>query len=86
MLYECAVALAEFVNEEQLERGQVFPPLSNIREVSHRLAVALIREAIRDGQATKITEKDAQNLEKFVAEKMYYPEYTPLVESRNITI
>ena len=86
MLYECAVALAEFVSDEELERGQVFPPLSKIRHVSHHIAVAFIREAIRDGQATKISEQDAANLEEFVANKMYYPEYVPLVEKRNVRI
>jgi malate dehydrogenase (oxaloacetate-decarboxylating)(NADP+) len=86
MLYVCAVALAEFVSPEELQRGQVFPPLSKIREVSHRLAVALIQEAIRDGQATKISKGDTEKLDEFVAQKMYYPEYVPLVEKRTIVI
>jgi malate dehydrogenase (oxaloacetate-decarboxylating)(NADP+) len=86
MLYVCAVALAEFVSPEELQRGQVFPPLSKIREVSHRLAVTLAQEAIRDGQATKISKVDAEKLDEFVAQKMYYPEYVPLVEKRTLVI
>lgn len=84
MLYTAAEALANFVPEEEVQQGKVFPSLSLIREVSHSIAVAVVEEAIRDGLATKITEKDEDNLEEFVAGKMYYPEYCPLVEKREI--
>ena len=80
MLYVAAKALAECVPPDVMERGQVFPPISSIRQVSHRIAVAVIEEAIRDGLATKISPDDAQNLDEFVARKMYYPEYVPLIE------
>jgi malic enzyme len=87
MLYVAAVALAEFVPPEDLAKGQVFPHISKIREVSHRIAVAVIKEAMATpGLATKVTSEDAQDLEGFVARKMYYPEYVPLVEKRNVTI
>jgi malic enzyme len=86
MLYVAAVALANFVPPEDLERGQVFPDLSDIRKVSHRIAVAVVEEAIRTGQATKVSKEDKENLDDFVSRKMYYPEYVPLVEKRTISI
>ena len=86
MLYIAAEALAKFVPEEEIAQGKVFPPIDRIREVSHRIAVAVIKEADRSGQATKLTEKDRANLDDFVARKMYYPEYVPLVEKRTVTI
>jgi malate dehydrogenase (oxaloacetate-decarboxylating)(NADP+) len=86
MLYVAAATLAEFVPPEDLEKGQVFPHISKIREVSHRIAVAVVKEAMADGQATKVSPEDAHDLEDFVARKMYYPEYVPLVEKRNVTI
>mmetsp|Transcript_42799 Transcript_42799/g.103532 ORF Transcript_42799/g.103532 Transcript_42799/m.103532 type:complete len:645 (+) Transcript_42799:153-2087(+) len=86
MLYIAAKALAECVPEEELGRGQVFPHISNIRMVSHKIAVAVIEEAMRDGLATKISAEDARDLNEFVARKMYYPEYVPLVEKRTVTI
>lgn len=86
MLYVAAEALAKFVSPEELERGVVFPSLNSIRAVSHRIAVAVIKEAMRDGLATKVTHKDAQDLNSFVSRKMYFPEYVPLVEKREITI
>jgi hypothetical protein len=46
--------------------------LDPIREVSHRIAVAIVKEAIRDGLAKKVSAEDAENLDDFVALKMYY--------------
>ena len=86
MLYIAAEALAKFVPDEAIANGQVFPKLSTIREVSHRIAVAVVEEAVRDGLATRVSAKDARDLDSFVHRKMYYPEYVPLVEKREVTI
>lgn len=86
MLYVAAEALATFLSEEDLQRGVVFPSLTSIRSVSHRIAVAVIEEAVKDGLATKISPQDAQDLNSFVSRKMYDPQYVPLVEKREITI
>mmetsp|Transcript_101438 Transcript_101438/g.293411 ORF Transcript_101438/g.293411 Transcript_101438/m.293411 type:complete len:624 (+) Transcript_101438:193-2064(+) len=80
MLYIAAKALAECVPEDVMAKGQVFPHISQIRLVSHRIAVAVIEEAMREGIATKISAEDAEDLNTYVASKMYYPEYVPLVE------
>ena len=86
MLYVAAEALANFVTDEDLEVGKVFPPLNQIRDVSRRVAVAVIRQAMEEGQATKLKGKDIEDLESFVQKKMYDPVYVPLVEKREITI
>lgn len=70
MLYIAAEALAKFVPDEDVAQGKVFPPISRIREVSHRIAVAVVEEAIRDGQANKVKKKDLEDLDKFVMRKM----------------
>ena len=80
MLYVAAKALAECVPEDVMAKGQVFPHISTIRQVSHRIAVAVVEEALREGLATKITADEAKDLDGLVARKMYYPEYVPLVE------
>lgn len=84
MLYIAAETLANFVPEEEVLQGKVFPPLNRIREVSHRMAVAIVQEAVRDGQATKVSSQD--DLDLRVKRKMYYPEYVPLVEKRELSI
>lgn len=86
MLYIAAEALANYVSDEDMATGRLFPKLPQIRQVSHAIAVAICREAIRDGLATKVSEADLDNLEAIVHRKMYYPEYVPLVEKRTITI
>ena len=54
--------------------------------VSRRVAVAVIEEAITTGIATKISADDRDDIDAYVAKKMYYPEYVPLVEKRTVSI
>jgi malate dehydrogenase (oxaloacetate-decarboxylating)(NADP+) len=86
MLYVAAEALATFVSDEDVKHGKVFPSVTSIRECSHRIAVAVVKEAVRDGLATRLSAADEADLEGFVDRKMYYPEYVPLVEKREISI
>ena len=86
MLYVAAEALANYLSEEELALGKVFPNLSTIRDVSKKVAVAVIEEAIRTGNCTKISEKDLRDLDAFVQSKMYDPIYVPIIEKRTITI
>jgi len=82
MLYIAAETLANFVSDEELAQGKVFPHIEKIREVSHKVAVSVAEEAVREGHATALKTKDKEDLELFFANKMYYPEYVPLVEKR----
>lgn len=86
MLYVAAEALANFVTEDELAEGKVFPNLATIRNVSKKVAIAVIEEAIRTDQASKLTEKDLTDLDGFVSRKMYDPVYVPLVEKRAIEV
>jgi malate dehydrogenase (oxaloacetate-decarboxylating)(NADP+) len=79
MLYIAAEALANFVPAEDAAQGRLFPPLTKIRDVSHSIAVAVVKEAMSAGLATKVRPQDTENLEGWIARKMYYPEYVPLV-------
>lgn len=86
MLYIAAEALANYVSPEEHAQGKVFPHISNIREVSHRIAVAVAEEAIRVGLSTRLKESDLENLPEIMTSKMYYPEYVPLIEKREVSI
>ena len=87
MLYVAAEALANFVSSDDHKQGKVFPPLSQIRDVSKSVAIAVIEQAIKEGQATKISDEiETKDLDTFVSKKMYDPVYVPLVEKREITI
>ena len=80
ILYVAAEALAHFVTDEELQEGKLFPPLSKIRDVSRRVAVAVIE------QARKMNDVTSDDLDAFVHKKMYDPVYVPLVETREVTI
>ncbi len=87
MLYVAAEALANFVTDDELAQGKVFPPLNQIRDVSRSVAVAVIKQAMEEGQASKIgSDINIDNLEEFVHKKMYDPLYVPIVEKREVTI
>ena len=49
MLYESAVALANCVNEEEKAKGQLFPDLTRIRDVSAAVGKAVISTAVAEG-------------------------------------
>lgn len=86
MLYVAAEALANFVSTEDHQQGKVFPPLNQIRDVSKCVAIAVIEQAVKEGQASKINETHIADMDAFVSKKMYDPVYVPLVEKREITI
>ena len=79
MLNAAAFALAGAVSEEEMECGMVFPRVRDIREVSHTVAVAVARSALADGIARATP--PSGDLERWVRESMYQPEYQPIVNS-----
>ena len=86
MLYVAAEALANYVSEDELKMGKVFPKQNTIRDVSKKVAIAVIEEAIKTDQAPRLIEKDLADLDAFVSRKMYDPIYVPLIEKRTISI
>jgi malate dehydrogenase (oxaloacetate-decarboxylating)(NADP+) len=72
MFSAAADALAGTVTEADLAQGSLFPPLSAVREISVRIACAVMEVAWRDGLAT--IERPA-DLEGFVRSRMYDPRY-----------
>ncbi|KAJ4456307.1 Malic enzyme [Paratrimastix pyriformis] len=51
MLYAAGMALSAQVTDEQVQRGQLFPSLANMRDISARIVVAVVRQAVEDGVA-----------------------------------
>lgn len=86
MLYVAAEALANHVTEEELSQGKVFPHISKIRDVSRRVAVAVVEQAMVEGQATKMYDYHISDIDEYVKKKMYDPVYVPLVEKREVEI
>jgi len=75
MFLAAANALAAQVTPADLEQGSLYPPLTNIRAVSARIAAAVAEVAYRRGLATK---PRPANLLEFVQKQMYDPHYSSL--------
>jgi malate dehydrogenase (oxaloacetate-decarboxylating) len=75
MFSVAARVLSEFSPAVKDPDGALYPPLECVREISHRVALAVGTEAMRAG-LTEITAPDS--LERAVANKMWTPRYVPL--------
>ena len=80
-----AHAVAESVSAADLKKGILFPPVSELREVSLRVAQAVGREAIKKGVSRPCVfssfwhENKEDKLEMLVEGMRWLPEYLPLV-------
>ena len=76
MLLAAAEALSEQADEATLRTGALLPPLERIREVSLRIALAVARVVIEAGLAGRGTPAE---LEPYLRDRMYRPDYRPYV-------
>ena len=80
MFYQGALACADALTDEELANGQVFASVSRIRDVSHKVAVAVVQSAI-DDKLNRFDFDDVNDIPSFVDRKMYYPYYVPLFQN-----
>jgi malate dehydrogenase (oxaloacetate-decarboxylating) len=74
MFSAAARVLTEFSPALKDPNGPLFPPLSDVREISFRVALAVGAEAVRAGLAST----NLDSLQQAVAKKMWTPHYVPL--------
>jgi malate dehydrogenase (oxaloacetate-decarboxylating)(NADP+) len=72
MFLVAARTLADCVTQERLQIGAIYPDQSELREVTLRIAVAVIRTVQSEGLVRRIPD---EQLEKTVADAMWYPDY-----------
>ena len=72
MFMVAARTLASLVNDDLLAAGSLFPPVAEVRDVSHRVARAVAEQAVADGFADPIVDVEA-----VIAQTMWYPAYLP---------
>ena len=67
-----ARCLAEYISQERLDVGAIYPDQSKLREVSEQIAVAVLQAATRQDPGKAVSQQQA---EKIVSQAMWYPEY-----------
>ncbi len=72
MFTVAAETVADMVTSKELEEGTLYPPLAQLREVSARIAVAVVKEAHHAGVGRHIHDED---IRKEVDKMMWFPEY-----------
>ncbi len=72
MFLAAAECLAGLVEEDALERGAVYPPLSDLHNISLEVAVAVARQAYDENLARLPRPAD---LREFIEAQMYSPKY-----------
>ena len=72
MLLAAAYELAAMVSEKDMATGAIYPPLSNIRQISIKIAAAVARQAWKQGFG-RIPELD--DIEQNIIDFMYNPSY-----------
>ncbi len=81
MFRAAAHALAEGLGEHDLAKGALYPTLDTIRDTSVRIAAAVAREAVRQGL---VTVQPPADIEQWISEAMYVPEYPRIPLERRI--
>lgn len=75
MFTVAANALGEYVSEQTLETGSLFPPLRELRSISRVIAKRVARQAMDDNVAPNISDDE---IETRLTEMMWSPEYLPV--------
>uniref|UniRef100_A0A0D9UXQ7 Malic enzyme n=2 Tax=Poaceae TaxID=4479 RepID=A0A0D9UXQ7_9ORYZ len=73
MLLAASEALADQSTQENFEKGSIFPPFTDIRKISARIAAKVAAKAYELGLATRLPQP--RDLEKYAESCMYTPVY-----------
>lgn len=85
MFYAASKALAASVSDDAIKRKEVYPRVEDIREVTKKVAVGVIRQAASEGNALKFADKSKTfidsnaEMEEYVGKRMWVPQYVPIV-------
>ncbi|KAL9429846.1 hypothetical protein AB3S75_025270 [Citrus x aurantiifolia] len=87
MLQAAAECLAEYMTEEEVLKGKIYPSISSIRNITKEVAAAVVKEALEEDLAEGYRGVDARELQRFNQEEllefaelnMWDPEYPTLV-------
>eukprot|EP01043_Picozoa_sp_COSAG02_P000488 COSAG02_NODE_9_length_59728_cov_36.104714_11_plen_375_part_00 len=84
MLMAAAEAVASYCSDEDSARGLIFPDLGEIREVSRKVAVATVQQALKEGLVAEalrdsLSDLSEEELSEGINERMWKPRYHPVI-------
>jgi malate dehydrogenase (oxaloacetate-decarboxylating) len=77
MVSAAAYALADYTTEKHAAAGRIYPPTSELREVSLRVATAVMLQAFADGVA-RTDRTDPAGAAEYVQSRAFKAEYLPI--------
>jgi malate dehydrogenase (oxaloacetate-decarboxylating) len=82
MVLEAAYALAEYTTVAHLKSGRIYPPVSELREVSIRVGARVIEQALKEGVAGK-TALAGRDLDTYLRTRSWKPRYLPITRGEH---
>lgn len=79
MVIEASYALADYIIEKHLADGRIYPPVTELREVSVQVAARVVAQAMKEGVATTQGLDDLDDIEAYVRERFWEAKYLPTV-------
>ena len=76
MVLESAYALADYIAENCLEAGLIYPPVKDLKKISVRVATRVLAKALEEGVSHR-PELKGTDLESFITEHLWQPKYLP---------
>ncbi|MCQ8128882.1 NAD-dependent malic enzyme [Methylomonas rivi] len=77
MVQEAAYALADYTERHWLSAGLIFPPISDLRNVSMYVATRVLAKALEDGSACR-TDLSAIDLEAYIKANVWQAKHLPV--------
>ena len=82
MFYSATKRLASHQTKEQLLEGHLFPRISEIKDVSAKIAASVLETARKEGLVQNLElPVDLADIEAYVKEKQWQPEYHHIILS-----
>jgi len=78
MILESAYALADYTEQHYLDQGHIFPPISDLHQVSHYITKRILTLAVKENIATN-PDLNLANLDAQIEHHRWKPEYLPYV-------
>jgi malate dehydrogenase (oxaloacetate-decarboxylating) len=76
MVLESAYALADYIAENGLTNGLIYPPVADLKKVSLRVATRVLAKAIEEGVASR-QELNGMDLETYVKAHIWQAKHVP---------